>query len=112
MNQNEAAFYGLAKAAGADEKNSALPVGQYTDTAKSAIRTMIGATSPNVIAVQDETPPDADTKIWLPETAETPVEVPTVAEMNAALATKMSAVFEGDGLVITSAVEFAEGGMF
>ena len=40
--QHQAAFYGLAKAAGADEKDSTLPVGQYTDTAKAAIKSMIG----------------------------------------------------------------------
>ena len=39
--QHEAAFYGLAKAAGSDEKNSTLPVGQYTESAKSAISTML-----------------------------------------------------------------------
>ena len=39
----EAVFYGLAKVAGADEKDSTLPVGEYTDTAKTAIRTMLGA---------------------------------------------------------------------
>ena len=43
--QHASVFYGLAKVAGADEKNSTLPVGQYTDTAKSAIRSMIGASS-------------------------------------------------------------------
>ena len=40
--QHESTFYGLAKAAGHDEKNSTLPVGQYTEEAKSAIRTMLG----------------------------------------------------------------------
>ena len=44
--QHFAAFYGLAKAAGSDEKNSTLPVGQYTETAKSAINEMLnGAVS-------------------------------------------------------------------
>lgn len=42
--QHRAAFYGLAKAAGADEASSTLPMGTYTDTAKVAIRNMIGAT--------------------------------------------------------------------
>ena len=41
-NANVATFYGLAKAAGHDEKNSTLPVGQYTEEAKTAIRTMLG----------------------------------------------------------------------
>ena len=40
--QHESTFYGLAKAAGSDEKNSTLPVGQYTDAAKAAIKNMIG----------------------------------------------------------------------
>ena len=39
--QHTATFYGLAKAAGADEKNSTLPVGQYTESAKSAISSML-----------------------------------------------------------------------
>lgn len=41
-NQHQATFYGLAKAAGSDEKNSTLPVGQYTDEAKIAIQKMLG----------------------------------------------------------------------
>ena len=42
FNQHAAAFYGLAKAAGSDEKNSTLPVGQYTDNAKDKIQQMLG----------------------------------------------------------------------
>ena len=91
--QHQATFYGLAKAAGDSTQSvSDNPVGQYTDTAKSAIRSMIGATSDNVIAVQDTQPTDADTKIWLPETAPEGIEVPTMADMNAALATKVGDV--------------------
>jgi hypothetical protein len=41
--QHISAFYGLAKIAGADEKNSTLPAGQYTPAAKSAISTMLNA---------------------------------------------------------------------
>ena len=40
--QHTSAFYGLAKAAGYDEKNSTLPVGTYSEEAKTAIRTMLG----------------------------------------------------------------------
>ena len=40
--QHLSTFYGLAKAAGSDEKNSPLPVGQYTESAKSAISEMLG----------------------------------------------------------------------
>ena len=46
--QHEAAFYGLAKAAGADEKDSTLPVGTYTDNAKTAIKNMLGVTDPEI----------------------------------------------------------------
>lgn len=53
--QHASAFYGLAKAAGADEKNSTLPVGQYTDTAKSAIQAMLGLDASS-IAEQIEIP--------------------------------------------------------
>ena len=42
--QHLATFYGLAKAAGADEKDSTLPVGQYTDNAKDSIQNMLGIT--------------------------------------------------------------------
>lgn len=41
--QHMAAFYGLAKAAGADMKNSSNQVGQYTPEAQTAIQKMIGA---------------------------------------------------------------------
>ena len=40
--QNAAAFYGLAKAAGHDEKNSTEPLGTYTPEAKGAIQQMLG----------------------------------------------------------------------
>lgn len=43
-------FYGLAKAAGHDEKDSTLPVGQYTEEAKTAIRTMLGIDKESLIA--------------------------------------------------------------
>ena len=44
-NEHSAAFYGLAKAAGSDEKDSELPVGQYTDAAKAAIQQMLDVPS-------------------------------------------------------------------
>lgn len=80
--QNEAVFYGLAKASGdTTQSASSNAVGTYTDAAKTSIRAMLGATSDNVIAVQDTQPTDTDTKIWLPETAETPVQVPTMEDL-------------------------------
>jgi len=90
--QDAATFYGLSKIAGVDLANATVNPGTYPDNAKTAIRAMLGATSSNVIAVQDTTPTDADTKIWLPETAETPVQVPTVTEMEQALAEKVGDV--------------------
>ncbi len=94
-------YYGLSKLAGVDLANETVTLGTYPDNAKSAIRTMLGATSSNVIAVQDTQPTDTDTKIWLPETAETPVEVPTVAEMEQALAGKVGDV-QVDGTSVVS----------
>lgn len=44
-NQHESTFYGLAKVAGHDEKDSTLPVGQYTDEAKSSIQDMLDVPS-------------------------------------------------------------------
>ena len=41
-NQHESVFFALAKIAGHDEKNSTLPVGTYSEEAKTAIRTMLG----------------------------------------------------------------------
>ena len=46
-----AAFYGLAKASGYDEKNSTLPVGQYTDEAKASIQNMLDVPSKSDIPV-------------------------------------------------------------
>ena len=40
--QHEAIFYGLAKLAGVDMKNSPNRVGVYTEEAKAAIRAMLG----------------------------------------------------------------------
>lgn len=51
-NQHQSAFYGLAKAAGSDEKNSTLPVGQYTEAAKSAISEMLNG----AVTVEGTTP--------------------------------------------------------
>ena len=65
MQQHKSTFYGLAKAAGADEKNSTLPVGQYTDNAKASIKAMLGiqdgstgtvdvsGTTPTITAVEN-----------------------------------------------------------
>lgn len=44
--QHESVFYGLAKIAGHDEKDSTLAVGTYTDDAKTAIKTMLGVEAP------------------------------------------------------------------
>lgn len=55
--QHIATFYGLAKAAGADEKNSTLPLGTYSDNAKAAIKNMIGVESDVTTIEVSETAP-------------------------------------------------------
>lgn len=42
--QHESVFYGLAKVAGSDEKDSQESVGTYTSAAKTAIKSMLGVT--------------------------------------------------------------------
>ena len=55
IRQHEATFYGLAKVAGHDEKDSTLPVGEYTSEAKTAIQTMLDVPSTaTVSALADE----------------------------------------------------------
>ena len=54
VRQHEAAFYGLAKAAGdTTQSQSDNAVGTYTDTAKTAIQTMLGVPSTSAITVSD-----------------------------------------------------------
>lgn len=53
--QHESTFYGLAKAAGHDEKNSTLPVGEYTEEAKIAIQKMLGIYEPPYELLNDFT---------------------------------------------------------
>lgn len=50
--QHELVFYGLAKVAGSDEKDSQESVGTYTSAAKTAIKTMLGVTDPTVTDVK------------------------------------------------------------
>jgi hypothetical protein len=47
--QHLSTFYGLAKAAGHDEKDSTLPIGEYTDEAKTAIQTMLDVPSASTV---------------------------------------------------------------
>ena len=83
INQHLSTFYGLSKAAGVDMASSSNAVGTYTDTAKTAIRSMLGATSSNVIAVQDTQPTETDSKIWMMETAPEDIVVPSYVEFQA-----------------------------
>ena len=46
--QHYSAFYGLAKAAGHDERSSSLALGTYSEEAKTAIKTMIGVEDPEI----------------------------------------------------------------
>ena len=56
--QHEATFYGLAKAAGADMASSSNAVGTYTDSAKAAIKSMLGIVdgSTGTVSVSGTTP--------------------------------------------------------
>ena len=58
QNQHEAAFYGLAKAAGHDEANSTEELGTYSLEAKAAIQSMLGIPTMTEIisAVHDSYP--------------------------------------------------------
>lgn len=82
IHQHESTFYGLTKAAGVDMSSSSNSVGTYTNEAKIAIRNMLGAASTEVVAIQDEQPTNADTKVWLPESQAVGVEVPTMADLD------------------------------
>lgn len=50
--QHEAVFYGLSKVAGVDLANETITLGTYPNTAKTAIKTMLGITDPTVTDVQ------------------------------------------------------------
>lgn len=105
--QANSTFYGLAAAAGdTTQKNSSNAVGIYTDDAKSAIRSMIGAENgADLIKVQDTQPTDA--MIWLPETPPSSVQVPTYSEFQALETTvggKVSDVQVYGTSVVTSGV--------
>lgn len=61
----EAAFYGLAYAAGAfDQQTSDNPVGQYTDNAKLAIRTMLGLDDTSIVDIVQAGLPAAEGVAW------------------------------------------------
>ena len=104
--QHAAAFYGLAKAAGdTTQASSANAVGTYTTEAKSAIRAMIGASNgDDLIAVQDAQPTSPETKLWMLETAPAGVSVPTVSEMETALAGKVGDVQVNGVSVVSNGV--------
>ena len=82
-NQHQSVFYGLSKVAGVDLANETVTVGIYPTASKTAIRSLIGATSDKIVAVQDTQPTETDSKIWMMETAPSDVEVPTYAEFQA-----------------------------
>ena len=99
---HRAVFYALAKAAGADEKDSELPAGQYTDGAKTAIQQMLGVPSTAAIPTlvsqltndsgyltsfteTDPTVPSWAKAAQKPTYTAAEVGAPTVQEMNTAI---------------------------
>ena len=87
--QHKSTFYGLAAAAG-DSTQSASnnAVGTYTSDAKAAIQNMIG--TGDVVLVQSTQPTATTNKIWINNSTQQTISVPTVAEMNAGLAGKLN----------------------
>ena len=81
--QHESVYYGLSRLAGVNLASETVTVGTYPETSKTAIRSLIGATSSNIVAVQDTQPTETDNKIWMLETPPEGVEVPTYAEFQA-----------------------------
>ena len=103
--QDHSVFYGLSKVAGVDLANETVTLGTYPETSKAAIRSMIGAENgDDIVKVQDTEPTTAATKIWLPETAPASVTVPTVAEMETALAGKVGDVQVNGTSVVSNGV--------
>lgn len=81
--QHASVFYGLTKAAGVDMKNSDNAIGVYTNEAKTAICNMIGAS--DIVKVQDTQPTTPTTELWIQDSAQAAVQVPTVSEMEQAI---------------------------
>lgn len=106
--QERATFYGLAKAAGdSTQSSSANAVGNYTNEAKAAIRSMIGAENgDDIIKVQDTQPVTSATKLWMLETAPTGVQVPTVAELEAEYVAKTQYTTDSIAGIIKTAGSF------
>ena len=76
-NQHEAAFYGLAKAAGdTTQSASSNAVGTYTDEAKLAIREMLGVTNEkgdtgeSGVYIGSTAPTDPDVTVWIDTTGD------------------------------------------
>lgn len=95
--QHEATFYGLAKAAGdATQSASSNAVGTYTDGAKSAIQSMLDVPSKdeasNLIIVSDTEPTETENKLWINNDDLAEYSVPTMIDMNTALAGKVGDV--------------------
>ena len=101
---HEATFYGLAKAAGSDLASvENVTVGTYPDATKAAIRSMIGAENgDDLVKVQDTQPSTAATKLWFKETQDDGVSVPTVSEMETALAGKVGDVQVNGTSIVSS----------
>ena len=61
IHQAKSVFYGLAKAAGHDEKNSTEPFGTYTPEAKAAIQSMLGIDLSSIVTQVETVPGTAVT---------------------------------------------------
>lgn len=115
--QENAVFYGLAKAAGADESTSQEAMGTYREPAKAAIRNMIGAAAASAIPtlvsqltndsgyLTSYTETDPTVPAWAkaqnkPTYTAAEVGAPTIAEMNTAIGTAIGNVNSFDMSVV------------
>ena len=83
INEHYAVFYGLANAAGQNERNSELPIGQYTNEAKTAIQTMLDVPSTNTVSTLSDAVQGLDSDVQGLQTAvQSKADAQTVAALS------------------------------
>ena len=95
IRQHEATFYGLAKVAGHDEKDSTLPVGEYTSEAKTAIQTMLDVPSTATVSALADAVNGLDSDVQGLQTAvQAKADTATVTALSGTVNTLQSDVSE------------------
>ena len=81
--QHESAFYGLAKVAGHDEKDSTLAVGEYTDEARTAIQNMFDVPSTATVSTLSDAVHGLDSDVQgLKTTVQSKADTSTVTALS------------------------------